>query len=255
MRPVVLHHGLFGHGDIKLGPVKLSYFPGIDRAITDLGHPLIVTSVHPTSAIENRAAQLKDQILRRLQAQGRTGEKIILMAHSLGGLDARYAVTKLGLDRHVAGVVTVSTPHRGTAFADWVIEHLGRRLRGMQLVKFLQLDMQAVMDLTTARCARFNEAVPDMPEVKYFSVSAFQPWTMMPPFALPSHHIVQSAEGDNDGLVSVKSAAWGTDHRTWRADHWHTINRRWLPKLKDQTGDIAASWIQLLTDVKTSLPV
>jgi triacylglycerol lipase len=251
MLPVVLHHGLFGHGDIRLGPVKISYFRGIDRAISDLGHPLLVTSVHPCSSIENRAAQLKEQILRRLHTAGQTGKRVILMAHSMGGLDARYAVSKLGMDRHVAAVVTISTPHRGSPFADWVIEHLGRRLGGMELVKFLRLDMQAVMDLTTSRCSIFNESVPDAAGVRYVSVSASRPWTKMPPFALHSHHVVQAAEGDNDGLVSVKSATWGEHHGTWKADHWHTINRRWMPELSDPTGDIAPLWVKLLTEVRS----
>jgi triacylglycerol lipase len=253
MLPVVLHHGLLGTGDLHFGPLKISYFRGIDRAIKELGHPLLVTRVHPTSSIANRAAQLKEQIHRLLQNPLYTGKKVILMGHSLGGLDARYAVTKLGLDRHVAAVVTITTPHRGSPYADWVIEHLGRRLGGFHLVNFLKLDMQAVMDLTTRRCARFNQSVPDMPGVKYFSVSAARSWRMIPPFALHSHHVVQAAEGDNDGLVSVKSSTWGTHHATWKADHWHTINRRWMPELRDPTGDIAPSWIKLLDEVKASL--
>src|SRR3954467_1822949 len=134
MLPVVLHHGLFGTGDLQLGPLKISYFRGIDRAIAARGHPLIVTRVHPSSSIENRARQLKENILRQLRVLGRDDEKIILIGHSLGGLDARYAVAKLGLASHVAAVVTVTTPHRGSPFADWVVENLGRRLGGMQLV-------------------------------------------------------------------------------------------------------------------------
>jgi triacylglycerol lipase len=253
MAPVILHHGLFGHGDWQIGPVKLSYFPGIDRAITRLGHPVIVTSVHPTNSIEKRAGQLKENILKRLATLDRPGQRAILMAHSMGGLDARYAVSRLGMDRHIAAVVTVSTPHRGSPFADWVMENLGRKLGGIRLVKFLRLDLQAALDLTTARCAEFNQAVPDAPGVQYFSVSAARPWTMIPPFALHSHHVVRAAEGDNDGLVSVKSSTWGAHQGVWKADHWHTINRRFMPEFKDPTGNIAPLWVDLLERVKQSL--
>jgi triacylglycerol lipase len=255
MLPVVLHHGLFGHGDLRIGSLKVSYFRGIDRAITQQGHPLIVTSVHPTSSIANRAAQLKEMVISRMQDLGRSGQKVILMAHSMGGLDARYAVTRLGLDRHVAAIVTITTPHRGSPFADWVLENLGRRLRGIQLVRYLGLDLRAGIDLTTAHCARFNERVPNVPGVKYYSVSAARPWTMIPPFALHSHRIVLNAEGDNDGLVSVKSSTWGEHHGVWKADHWHTINRRWMPKFKDSTGDISPLWVELLDRVKAGLGV
>ena len=44
------------------------------------------------------------------EGRGLTSRKVVLMAHSMGGLDARYAVAKLGMDRHVAAVVTVTTP-------------------------------------------------------------------------------------------------------------------------------------------------
>src|ERR1019366_9105219 len=112
------------------------YFRGIDRAITSLGHPLIIPCVHPTSSIALRAGQLKEAIISRLQELGRSHQKVILMAHSMGGLDARYAVSRLGLDRHVAAIVTITTPHRGSPFADWVVENLGRRMRGIQLANF-----------------------------------------------------------------------------------------------------------------------
>jgi triacylglycerol lipase len=253
MQPVILHHGFLGHGDLQLGPLRWRYVPGIDRAISQAGHPVIVTNVHPTSSIENRAIQLKEMIIKRLAGMGGSGEKAILMAHSMGGLDARYAVSRLGLDRYVDAVVTVCTPHRGTAFADWVMDNLGRKMGGIQLVKFFKLDWQAVLDLTRARCAEFNEAVPDVPTVKYFSISAARPWTAIPPFALHCHHVVKAAEGDNDGLVSVKSSRWGTHLGVWKADHWHSINRRFMPEFKDPTGDIAPRWVELLDRAKGSV--
>ena len=253
MLPVVLHHGLLGHGDIHVGPVQFRYFRGIDRAITRAGYPLLVTHVHPTSSIENRATQLKEQVRRWIRTLSRDNRKVVLMGHSMGGLDARYAVSKLGMDRHVAAVVTITTPHRGSPFADWVLDNLGRKLRGMQLANFLGLDFRAALDLTTVGCEEFNKKVPDVPGVKYFSVSAARPWTMIPPFALFSHRIVQLIEGDNDGLVSVKSSTWGNHQGTWKADHWHTVNRRWMPEFKDPTGDIAPLWVGLLNKVRSEL--
>src|SRR5438132_998509 len=54
MVPIVLHHGLFGFGNFKLGPVKLSYFHKIDDAIERLGHPVITPRVHPTGSLTLR---------------------------------------------------------------------------------------------------------------------------------------------------------------------------------------------------------
>jgi triacylglycerol lipase len=254
MLPVVLHHGLFGSGDVRFGPLALSYFRGIDRAIASRGHPLIVTSVHPSSTVANRARQLKESVVRQLSAAGRIGQRVILIGHSMGGLDARYAVAKLGLDEHVAAVVTVTTPHRGSPFADWSLRNLMDRLGIGRLLGALRLDVGAIADLTTDRCVAFNQQVPDVPGIGYYSVSAARPWNKVAPFALHSHAIIRAAEGDNDGLVSVQSSTWGTHLGTWPADHWHTINRRWMPDLSlEPTGSIIPYWLRLLNRVNADL--
>ena len=248
--PVVLHHGLFGTGDIRVGPVTVRYFRGIDRAIIDRGHPVIVPWVHPCSSVENRARQLKESVLRQLRSAGRWGEKAILIGHSMGGLDARFAVSQLGLHEHVSAVVTVTTPHRGSPFADFCQRNLGDRLGLIPLLTRIGLDVRAVADLTTAKCAEFNRQVPDAPGVAYFSVTAARPWFKMPPFALHSHAVVRDAEGPNDGLVSIRSGTWGTHLGTWAADHWHTINRKYMPDLSGAaTGSIIPYWLRLLDTV------
>jgi triacylglycerol lipase len=248
VQPIALHHGLFGSGDVQLGPVKLSYFRGIDRAIAARGHPLIITRVHPSSSVENRARQLKESVLRQLHILGTPREKVILIAHSMGGLDARYAVTKLGLADNVSAVVTITCPHRGSPFADWVVKHIGQRLRGLQLVKFLGLDLRAVVDVTTESCEQFNEEVQDVPGTKYFSISAACPRPNLAPFAIPSHRIIFDIEGDNDGLVSVKSSKWGQELGIWPVDHWQTINRRYRFERR-ATTDIIPHWMKLLDQI------
>ena len=253
--PVVLHHGLFGTGDLQLGPWKFRYFRGIDRAIANLGHPLIVTNVHPSSSVERRARQLKEVILRQLKVIGRDDgdTKVILIGHSLGGLDARYAVAKLGLADRVSAVVSVTAPHRGSPFADWAVENLGRRLRGFQLISSLGLDFQAIVDLTTSRCAAFNQDVPDVPGVKYFSVAAARDVRRIPPVFQHSYRVIAARDGDNDGMVSVSSAKWGEHLATWPADHWHTINRRNPLNFNDSTGDIAPYWVRMIDQVMQRL--
>ncbi|HWP40036.1 MAG TPA: hypothetical protein VNL70_03850, partial [Tepidisphaeraceae bacterium] len=175
MTPIVLHHGLFGFGQFELGKLKLSYFRKIDRALMARGHPLIVSRVHPTGPIRLRASQLKKTILQQIEAQG-IEDRLIIIAHSMGGLDARYMVSRLGMASRVAAIVTVCTPHHGSPYADWCLKNLGNRLGGLKLMNLLGLDVRAVSDLTVESCARFNEAVPDHPDVRYYSISAARPW-------------------------------------------------------------------------------
>jgi len=49
-----------------------------------------------------------------------------LVAHSMGGLDARHLIARLDPDRRVKSLVTVGTPHLGTPLASWLLD--SRRL-------------------------------------------------------------------------------------------------------------------------------
>lgn len=237
MIPIVLHHG-FGAVALKVGPVRIHYFRGIGQALERRGHPVIETSVHPTAGIATRAAQLKTQILAGLERLELEDEPVLLIGHSMGGLDARYMISKLDMQDRVAALLTVTSPHRGSPVADWCIKNLGERFGALRLLKRLGLDVQGGRDLTTESCRRFNDEVPDAPQVKYFSTGAARPWHRVPAFAIPAHKIVTGAEGANDALVSTKSSIWGTPLGIWPADHWHTINNRLVLELKDPTGDI-----------------
>ena len=253
MTPLVLHHGFMGL-QFKAGPLNWAYFRGIDHALAKQGYPLIVSRVHPTAGVETRARQLKEIILRQLDILGRPRERVVVLGHSMGGLDARYMITRLGMADRVRALLTVTTPHRGSPYADWCVRHIGQRLGGLQLLNFLGMDMQAALDLTTRSVARFNEEVPDHPDVRYFSVSAARPWHKVPPFALHAHKIVCDAEGDNDCLVSVRSSTWGEHLGTWPADHFHTINKRMTIELRNPTGDIAPYYVKAVADVFRRLP-
>src|SRR3989442_534644 len=84
--------------------------------------------------------------------------------------NARYMISRLGMADRVAALLTVCTPHRGSQYADWCLLNLGKRMGGLRLMKLLNLDIQALTDLTTTSCAEFNEKITDAPDVQYFSV-------------------------------------------------------------------------------------
>jgi pimeloyl-ACP methyl ester carboxylesterase len=71
----------------------------------------------------------------------RTGhQQIDIVGHSLGGLIARYYVQRLGGDHRVRTLVTLGTPHGGTAFAPLAAAHpIVRQMRsGSDLIEELR---------------------------------------------------------------------------------------------------------------------
>lgn len=216
--PIVLLHGLLGFDRIVAfrRPV-LDYFPGIGDYLRSSGNRVLVPRLSPTASVATRAAELLAYLKREVGSQ-----PVHLIGHSLGGLDARYMIAKLGGEKRALSLTTVGTPHRGTTFADWGLERLARFLR--PLLRRAGLDEAAFRDLTVDACKRFNEDVPDVPGVRYFSVAGVcEKPLLQAQWWLPSR-IVGKAEGPNDGVVSLKSATWGERCDIWNADHLNLVN-------------------------------
>jgi triacylglycerol lipase len=217
-----MHHGFLG-GGMKLGPWRWKPFGGMAPTLRARGLNVFATEVHPTAGIERRAGQLRQWILDH---RGELGDQpFVLVANSMGGLDARFMISRMDMAQHVKALVTICTPHRGSPWADWCVANLGRRLGILRLIEETGLDIQAAYDLTVENCAKFNEQTVDAPNVQYFSISASQTWDRMPFFGIASFRVIQKIEGANDGQVSIKSAQWGKHLATWPLNHWEASNR------------------------------
>jgi triacylglycerol lipase len=216
--PIVLAHGLCGYDRISVfGRTVRVYFRGVRERLEAAGNRVLVARVSPTAGVARRAADLKRFIDHELP----TGT-VHVVGHSMGGLDARYMVSKLGMENRVRSLTTVGTPHRGSPFADWGVRRFARLV--VPVLRRIGIPHEAFFDLTTDHCRRFNEAVPDVPGVRYFSVAGecVKPW-LGPEWLLP-HRIVERAEGPNDGVVSVASARWGEHAEVWEGDHLNLVN-------------------------------
>lgn len=111
--PIVLVHGMLGFDTI--GPVN--YWWGIPGALRNGGATVYQPQVSATSGNEIRGEQLLAQ-LRQIQAQ--TGvAKFNLIAHSQGGMTARYVLANA--PEMVASVLTVGSPHKSSPVADGVL--------------------------------------------------------------------------------------------------------------------------------------
>ena len=113
--PILLAHGYFGFDRIGVGQLRQEYFRGVRARLEALGYSVIVTRVAPVGSIGLRAAQLARQI-----ASLRV-PRVNIIAHSMGGLDARLAIARFGLAERVASLTTIGTPHHGTPLAERVL--------------------------------------------------------------------------------------------------------------------------------------
>jgi triacylglycerol lipase len=215
--PVVLAHGILGFDELKLGPIRSKYFRGVSSRLEKLGTKVYSFKVHPTATVASRAAELAKAI-ELLDA-----ERVNIVAHSMGGLDARYVASKLKLSKRIASIITVGTPHRGTPLADfgsglWLVAPATKLL--MDKGGF---DAHGLLELTTERMKRFNDEVPDQEGVFYGAWLAKATFRTLNPLLLPTWQMLKLKAGDNDGLVPVSSQSWGVTCGNIEADHWGQV--------------------------------
>ena len=213
--PVVLAHGLLGFDKIAIGGREHSYFRGVTGHLKRVGAEVHRPRVPSAASIALRAEELA-RLVRAIPAK-----KVNVIANSMGGLDARYAITKLGLADRVASLITIGTPHFGTPVAD-----LGARLSDLLRLKSLLgrvVDVNAFYDLTTERMAEFNRDIADAPGVVYGSVAARVERARAHPLLWATHVYLSERTGDNDGIVPMASQRWGEVWREIDADHWGQI--------------------------------
>src|SRR5262245_58431741 len=186
--PVVLLHGLFGFDELGVGPARLAYFRGLTGLIQQVGADVHRPALARTAAVAVRA----EELARRIEQLGE--KRVNLIAHSMGGLDARYAIAKLGLAERVAALITIGTPHRGTPPAA-LGARVGRRLSLSRALGALGLEAAAIDDLTTARAKRFNAEVKNARGVWYASVVAHASGRSLHPLLRPTHRYLSTRGG------------------------------------------------------------
>ena len=181
----------------------LDYFKGLRKI-----YPEETTLFPPVSGLGSvavRAQELADRIVQKFPA----GE-IHIIAHSMGGLDSRCLLARnlngLAAPGRVVSVSTISTPHHGSPVADLLLGHpMGLEFPFRDfLAQFASANAHALLDLATAGAPGFAENDP-IPGVRYF---AYAGAGLSSALLFPTHIFIQKKEGDNDGMVSVRSATW-----------------------------------------------
>jgi triacylglycerol lipase len=216
---IVLVHGVLGFGNPLNLPLFANYFNGVATHFRRAGHDVVTPQVNPIGSIPQRGEQLAAAI-RRL------GQPVHVIAHSMGGLDARHAITHVfGAPEPVRTLITIGTPHFGSPVADAIANPTDPLFAHIPAVLLLQLQRNAgaLHDLTTAAAKEFDETTHDVPGVTYINVAgdASQGSHELLLFHLAA--VIGRLKGEtNDGVVT-KSSALHPRHKhlnhDWPVDH------------------------------------
>jgi triacylglycerol lipase len=213
--PMVFCHGMLACTMLRLQlRDECNYFGVLRPFLEERGFRVLCPCVVPTGGVVERARMLAEQIRRW------TSEPVNIVAHSMGGLDARYVISHLGMADQVKTLTTISTPHRGSFMADWFCANFERRVPLLGALRAMGVSVEGFNDCRPSVCRRFNECTPNASQVRYFSYAGEVPLHKVTPMLRRAWDLLTAAEGPNDGLVSVRSARWGEFLGTVYADHF-----------------------------------
>ena len=257
--PILLVHGT-GFRDRR----RLGYWGRIPRALEERGARVFFGGQDSWGTVEQNAAQLKERVEEVLRRTG--SPKVHLIAHSKGGLEARYLVSSLGMADRVASAQLVGTPNRGSRTMDRLcrLPRWGFRLAGALVNGWFRLlgdrhpDFSAAcFQFTTRWAERFNADNPDAKGVLYRSYAGVMGTFRSDVFMWWQNLIVSLSDGENDGLVSPGSAAWTGFQGPWRGvgrrgvSHMDLIDFRRRPlRSRGQTWDIVDAYVQMVAELK-----
>jgi triacylglycerol lipase len=154
----------------------------------------------------------------------------------MGGLDSRWMIYKYKMDDRVATLTTIGTPHLGTSCADQRLRRAGWLIRAAGC---LGLNIRGFRDLTQESCRLRNHVMADFEKnngVLYQTIAGIQPIERIFFLLRPSYRIIWEEEGENDGLVSYKSAMWKEEYFIKKIDADHLNQIGWWNKSEARAG-------------------
>ncbi len=210
--PLVLIHGVFFRDSNFF-----NYWGRIPKELKKNGAEVYYGLQESALSVKDSAQEIKERIMKILADT--KCEKVNIIAHSKGGLDARYAISVLGLDPYVASLTTINTPHHGCEFAEylfhiwpkWWVNLLAKQYNGaLSKLGDKHPDfLGACWDLTNCQVEELNKIMPDKANVFYQSSMSVLSNRKAGSFPLNlTYNLVKKYDGENDGLVGVKSGQW-----------------------------------------------
>jgi triacylglycerol lipase len=171
--PLLMVHGIFFR-DWEFS----NYWGRIPKELETNGATCYYGNQKSSASVEECGAELAERIKSIITETG--CEKVNIIAHSKGGLDSRYAISRMGMGKHVASLTTICTPHYGCKSIRKIVKHIPNKamryinknyetlftILGDKNPDFLN-GLEGVMDTSA-----LNEIMPDDTSVYYQSVAS-----------------------------------------------------------------------------------
>lgn len=240
--PFVLAHGFARFDVLSNGLLAidndarrddLHYFRNIRSHLVRHGFEVRHSNVDWAGSLVKRAAGLKGEVEKTLRCY--QAEKVHIIGHSMGGLDARRMLFDFrGEEFHkrVASVTTIGTPHHGSPVAEYLLTNFPGEIWDIGMA------LDGLKDLTPRAMKLFNRELDSFEGscgVRFRAYAGRQSLlNVFTPLKF-AWCIVNKAEGDNDGLASVASTRWKDEYfvpPVWNADHlnqigWWDVSESW----------------------------
>lgn len=207
--PILLVHGIFFR-DFE----KVNYWGRIPEELVQNGATIYYGNHSSSLSVKDSAEELAKRIKEIVKETN--CEKVNIIAHSKGGLDSRYAISNLGMDKYVASLTMINTPNHGCLFADYLMnkapKSLKNKVSGSYNFALKKLGdknpdfIAGVTDLTQPETEKLNTIMKKSKNVYYqaFGSVLNHPISGRFPFNITNAYVKQF-DGKNDGLVGIES--------------------------------------------------
>ena len=207
--PILFVHGIFFR-DSNI----LNYWGRIPDELIKNGAKIFYGNHSSSLSVKDSAKEIADRINEIIKENN--CEKVNIIAHSKGGLDSRYAISNLGMDKYVASLSMINTPNHGCLFAEYLFNKAPKGLKekfakgyNVALKKLGDPDpdfLAGVFDLTFDEVEKLNKEMPSSKNVYYQEFGSVLKKATGGRFPLNlTNNFVGLFDGKNDGLVGINS--------------------------------------------------
>ena len=253
--PLLMVHGI-GFRDLKY----LNYWGRIPREIMRNGARVYYGHQEAMGNIEDNARDIQAKVFEIIKETN--CEKVNIIGHSKGGLDARYMISEYNMGPYVSSLTTIGTPHWGSELLDVLTklpDGVFRKIASIIDRHFRNLGDRNPDCYTSSRqmlpsyAQEFNKRVKDADGVYYQSYALLMKNMFSDALLCIPYAIMKHIKGPNDGLVCVDSAKWGdfrgilTNRYTRGISHGDIIDL----KREDIRGfDVKEQYVKIISELK-----